>query len=93
VVVILEDELMDKSGINLKPLMVDRVAVGVREVDDEPERVAGAPVPAPSRYNEPICEKRCAKRGTVIEATFANRDLSSSLERVWYTLERGTPFA
>jgi hypothetical protein len=92
VAVVLE-EVMVKSGINLKPLMVDRLAVGVIEVDDVPERGAGAPVPAPSRYNDPTCEKRCAKRGIIIEATFPNKDLSSPLESVWYTLERGTPFA
>jgi len=87
------EELMDKSGINLKPLMVGRVAVGVEEVDDATDRGAGAPVPAPSRYNDPICEKRWANRGTIIEAMFASRDLSSSLESVWYTRERGIPCA
>jgi hypothetical protein len=84
---------MDKSGMNLKPLIVGRVAVGVGEFDEPTESGAGAPVPAPSRYSDPICEKRCANRGTMIAARFANRDLSSSLESVWYTRDRGTPFA
>lgn len=91
--VVISEELMDKSGINLKPLMVGRVAVGVEEVDDATDRGASAPVPAPSRYNDPIWEKRCANRGTIIEAIFANKDSSSSLESVWYTRERGSPFA
>jgi hypothetical protein len=78
--VVWEKELMDNSGMNLKPLIVGRVAVGVGEFDDPTDRGVGAPVPAPSRYSDPICEKRCANKGTMIAATFANRDLSSSLE-------------
>lgn len=47
-----EKELTDKSGMNLKPLIVRRVTVGVGEFDEPTEGGAGAPVPGPSRYGD-----------------------------------------
>jgi hypothetical protein len=77
-------------AVNGKKLNRECVAVGVAEDElngDATEREEGG------KWRDPICEKRCAKRGIMRNATFFNRILSCSLDIVWYTLPSGIPDA
>lgn len=86
-----EDEVTDRRGKKLKPLIIGRVGVGVAivdeivELDDTGERTVdeGTAVDVDEegvKYSEPICENRCANSGRIMDAIFVKRVLSSSLD-------------
>lgn len=45
------------------------------------------------KWREPMKEKRCAKRGMMMDATCLNKTLSCWLDMEWYTLLSGMPGA